>query len=109
MLGVQSQKNNTWISRVLSVKNFGFVTFYRKPTIIFFISCIMIVANTVQHLDQVSGFRKDNTGISGGLSVKKFVFLTFYGKATIFFCYFLYYDRGQHFATSGLGVRFQKR
>ena len=34
-------------------------------------------ANTVQHLGQVSGFKKNNPGISRGLSVKKLGFLTF--------------------------------
>ena len=43
-----------------------------------------------------------------GLSVKKSGFLIFFGKATIIFFDFLHYDRGQHYATSGLGVWFQK-
>ena len=41
---------------------------------------IMIQAITVQHLGQVSGFKKNNPGISMGLSVKKLGFLTFSQK-----------------------------
>ena len=42
----------------------------------FLIFCMTIVANTVQHLAQVFGFKKDYPGISRGLSVKKAGFLT---------------------------------
>ena len=48
-------------------ENLGFYLF-GNATIIFF--CMMIEANTVQHLDQVLGFKIDNPGISRGLDIQ---------------------------------------
>ena len=49
--GVRFQKNNPGISRGLSVKKFGFLTFSRKRYYeLFLIFCMMIGPNTVQHL-----------------------------------------------------------
>ena len=60
----------------------------------FFDILLMIGPNTVQHLGQVSGFKKNNPGISRGLSVKKLGFLTFSRKRYYNFFDFLHDDRG---------------
>ena len=75
------KKKNPGISRGLSVQKLGFSTFSQKRYYNFFlIFCMMIEANTVQHLGLVSGFKKNNPGISMGLSGKKLGFLSFSRK-----------------------------
>ena len=56
--------------------------------------CMMIEANTMQHLTQVFSFEKSNPGISMVLVVKKLFFFIFLGNATINFFDFLHNDRG---------------
>ena len=68
---------------------------------------MMIKANTASGLGVQ--FQKNNPWISRGLSAKMLVFLHFLGNTTINCFDFLHDDRGQHCATSGLGVRFQKK
>ena len=63
----------------------------------------------MQHLVQVSGFKKNNPGISMGLNVKKLGFLTFFQKRYYDFFDILHDDRAQHRASFGPGVRFQKK
>ena len=59
--------HNPGISRVLSVKKLGFLTFSQKRYYEFFlIFCMIIETKTVRYLDQESGFKKDNAGISRG-------------------------------------------
>ena len=55
----------------------GFWHFLAKTTIIFFIFCMMIEANTVQLLALVPCFKKNNPGSSRGSSVKNRIFNIF--------------------------------
>ena len=79
-----SKKNNPGISRGLSVKKSGFLTFSLKSYYIFFLHY-----DRGQHCATsglVFGFRKDNTGISGRLSVKKSNFLNISSETLLYVC-----------------------
>ena len=67
----------------------------------FLIFCMMIEANTVQHLDQVLGFKKENQGISRGLYIQFEGLFIYSRNATMSFFQILHGNRGQHCATSG--------
>ena len=90
-------------------KDLVFGNFLGNITMIFFIFCLMIEANTntEPHLTQVLGFEKNDLGISRGVSDKRFSLGHFLGNATInFFLFFLHDDRAQHCATSGQRIGF---
>ena len=79
------KKNNPGISRGLSVKKFGFLTFSRKRYYEFFDNLHDDRAQYSATFEPGVRFQKKQTGISWGLSVKKFGFLTFFRNATMIF------------------------
>ena len=95
-------------------KNHVFSHFLGNATLTFFIFCMIIEANSVQHLGWCSSgldiqSQKNDPGINRGLNVKKSGVLSFLWNSTIILFYFLHDDKSQHCATSGPGIGFQKR